>query len=104
MGEIIAFPSGRPDPSGTTTAAAQRRPTETVFQDRGWRILELPSAGQFLAVSDYCRRGIEVGRFDPHADCGNHHHVTAIALLTRSAAHERLARYSIAWLNSVGPP
>jgi hypothetical protein len=103
MGEVIAFPSDRPDPSGKTTTAAQRRPTETVFQDRGWRILELPSAGQFLAVSDYCRRGIEVGRFDPQADCGNHHDGTEIAILTRCAADERLARCSIAWLNSGGP-
>jgi hypothetical protein len=103
MGEIIAFPSDRPDQSGMTAAAPDRRPTETVFQDRGWRILELPSAGQFLAVSDYCRRGVEVGRFDPQADCGDHHSGTEIAILTRCAADERLARCSIAWLNSGGP-
>ena len=103
MGEVIAFPSDRPDPPGKNTAAPQRRPPETVFQDRGWRILELPSAGQFLAVSDYYRRGVEVGRFDPQADWDNHHEGTEIAILTRCAVDERLARCSIAWLNSDGP-
>jgi hypothetical protein len=102
MGEIIPFPSGRPDRAGRT-AAAQRRPPETVFHDRGWRILELPSAGRFLAVSAYYRRGIEVGRFDPRADPENQHDGTEIAILTRCAADERLARCTIAWLNSGGP-
>jgi hypothetical protein len=102
VGEIIPFPSRHAD-SSEARAAAQRRPPETVFHDRGWRILEMPSAGQFLAVSPYCRRGIEVGRFDPQADCENHHEGTEVAILTRCAADERLSRCAIAWLNSGGP-
>ncbi len=102
MGEIIPFPSRRRDKL-EAIPAAQWRPPETVFYDRGWRILELPSVGQFLAVSAYCRRGIEVGRFDPQADCDNHHDGTEIAILTRCAADERLSRCAIAWLNSGGP-
>jgi hypothetical protein len=101
MGDIIPFPSRRPDKSGE--AAARHRAPETVFRDRGWRILELPSAGRFLAVSDYCRRGVEVGRFDPQADCDNQHDGTEIAILTWCAGDERLARCAIAWLNSGGP-
>jgi hypothetical protein len=104
MGEIIPFPSFRPDASRSrVTAAAQRRPPETIFQDRGWRILELPSAGKFLAVSDYYRRGVEVGRFDPLAHPRNQHEGSEIAILTRCAADERLARCAIGWLNSGGP-
>jgi hypothetical protein len=102
MGEIVPFPSRRPD-NRETASAARSRPAETVFHDRGWRILELPSAGQFLAVSAYCRRGVEVGRFDPQADCDNHHEGTEIAILTRCAADERLSRCAIGWLNSGGP-
>ena len=101
MGE--SFRSRRAAPTGRARPGARQRPPETVFHDRGWRILELPSAGQFLAVSDYCRRGIEVGRFDPQADRDNHHGGTEIAILTRCAADERLARCAIAWLNSGGP-
>jgi hypothetical protein len=83
--------------------AAQRRASATIFHDRGWRILELPTTGQFLAVSDYCRRGIEVGRFDPFADSSNQHSGTEIAILTRCAVDERLARCAIGWLNAGGP-
>ena len=101
MGEIIPFPFRRPARPGEL--AVRYRPPETVFGERGWRILELPNAGRFIAVSDYCRRGIEVGRFDPRADCGNQHDGTEIAILTRCAADERLARCAIAWLNSGGP-
>jgi hypothetical protein len=101
MGDIIPFPSQSLDRSRQRTA--RHRPPETVFHDRGWRILQLPSAGQFLAVSDYCRRGVEVGRFDPRADCANQHGGTEIAILTRCANDERLARCAIAWLNSGGP-
>jgi hypothetical protein len=102
MGEIIRFP----DHTGGITAdkvTAPRHPTERVFENRGWRILEVPSAGQFLAVSDYCRYGVEIGRFDPQADRENHHEGTEIAILTRCAADEKLSRCAIAWLNSGGP-
>jgi len=102
MGEVIPFPSARRRGS-RELAVAQRRPPETVFHDRGWRILQLPSAGKFLAVSDYCRPGIEVGRFDPLADVHNEHGGTEIAILTRCAGDERLARCAIGWLNSGGP-
>lgn len=101
MGDIIPFPS--PSLAGSGKPSARHRPPETVFHDRGWRILELPSAGRFLAVSDYCRRGVEVGRFDPQADCADQHGGTEIAILTRCAGDERLARCAIAWLNSGGP-
>jgi hypothetical protein len=102
MGEVIPFPSsGRA--GAARIAAARQRPPQTVFQDRGWRILQFPSAGRFLAVSGYCRRGIEVGRFDPQADADDQHDGTEIAILTRCAADERLARCTIGWLNSGGP-
>ncbi len=101
MAEIVPFPP-RPTRPGQT-AALQHRSPEMVFHDRGWRILQLPNAGRFLAVSDYCRRGIEVGRFDPKADADNQHQGTEIAILTRCASDERLARCAIAWLNSSGP-
>jgi hypothetical protein len=103
MGEVIPFPSrdiARGDPAQN---AARHRPPQTVFHDRGWRILELPSAGRFVAVSDYCRPGIEVGRFDPQAERDNQHSGSEIAILTRCAADERLARCAIGWLNSGGP-
>jgi hypothetical protein len=102
MGDIIPFPSSRRNRS-RENAKAQPRPPETVFHDRGWRILQLPSAGRFVAVSDYCRRGVEVGRFDPRAGCDNHHDETDIAILTRCSTDERLARCAIGWLNSDGP-
>jgi hypothetical protein len=96
MGEVIAFPTrDRADGRGS--------PPETVFENRGWRILELPRAGRFVAVSSYCRRGIEVGRFDPRASRGNYHEGTEIAVLTRCGRDERLARCAIAWINSGGP-
>jgi hypothetical protein len=98
MGEVIPFPSAHAE-----APAARRRPPETVFHDRGWRILELPSAGRFLAVSAYCRRGVEVGRFNPLADRRNQHEGTEVAILTRCTADERLARCAIGWLNSGGP-
>ena len=98
MGEVVSFPSARAE-----VPAARRRVPETVFHDHGWRILELPSAGRFLAVSAYCRRGVEVGRFDPSADRRNQHEGTEVAILTRCAADERLARCAIGWLNSGGP-
>jgi hypothetical protein len=66
MGEVIPFPS-RNIAEAAVGTAARRRPPATVFHDRGWRILELPSSGQYLAVSSYCRRGIVVGRFAPQA-------------------------------------
>lgn len=97
MGELVAFPrAGRP-------AGRPGRPPETVFEDRGWRILELPSVGRFVALSDYCRRGIEVGRFDPQADGTNAHQGTEIAILTGCAGDEPLSRCAIAWLNAGGP-
>lgn len=102
MGEVVPFPS-RTVTRALEGAAAQRRPPATVFHDRGWRILELPSTGQFLAVSGHCRRGIEVGRFDPREEPDNHHGGTEIAILTRCGADERLSRCAIAWLNSGGP-
>lgn len=103
MGELIPFPSLRPDRSGQTARTPRRRPPETVFQHDGWRILEIPSAGKFLALSGYCRRGVVIGRFDPQSDRDDHHAGTEIAILTRCAADERLARCAIAWLNSGGP-
>ena len=102
MGEVIPFP---PRSSAVTAAetTARRRPPTTVFHDCGWRILELPSSGQFLAVSSYCRRGVVVGRFAPQAAAENHHEGTEIAILTRCGADEKLARCAIGWLNSGGP-
>lgn len=99
MGEILPFPSRRKAAAG----ARRVRPPETVFENRGWRILEVPRIGRFLAVSAYCRRGVEVGRFHPEAAAANHHDGTEIAVLTRCAADERLSRCAIAWLNSGGP-
>ena len=102
MGEVIPFPS-RSVAQAAVETVARRRPPTTVFHDRGWRILELPSSGQYLAVSSYCRRGVVVGRFAPQAAADNHHEGTEIAILTRCGADEKLARCTIAWLNSVGP-
>src|SRR3984893_7402140 len=102
MGEVIPFPS-RNIAEAAVGTAARRRPPATVFHDRGWRILELPSSGQYLAVSSYCRRGIVVGRFAPQAVAENHHEGTEIAILTRCGADEKLARCTLAWLNSGGP-
>jgi hypothetical protein len=102
MGEIIPFPSHNSGGS-PQVAAGQRRAPATVFHDRGWRILEMPRTGQFLAVSAYCRRGVEVGRFDPRLDPENHHGGTEIAILTGCGADERLSRCAIGWLNSSGP-
>jgi hypothetical protein len=98
MGEVVSFPSARRE-----TSYVRQRPPATVYEGRGWRILEFPSAGQYLALSDYCRRGIEVGRFNPEADSDNHHEGTDIAILTKCAADERLSRCAIGWLNSGGP-
>src|SRR5712672_398750 len=47
MGEVIPFPS-RNVAEAAVGNVARRRPPATVFQDRGWRILELPSSGQYL--------------------------------------------------------
>jgi hypothetical protein len=102
MGEIIPFPS-RNSAGSPPVAAGQRRAPATVFDDRGWRILEMPRTGQFLAVSAYCRRGVEVGRFDPRVGSDNHHEGTEVAILTRCGADERLSRCAIGWLNSGGP-
>ena len=66
MGEVIPFPSRNVAEAAVGTVAG-RRPPATVFHDRGWRILELPSSGQYLAVSGYCRRGVVVGGFAPQA-------------------------------------
>ena len=102
MGDVIPFP-----PHGAAgsraTASGQRRAPATVFHDRGWRILEIPQTGQFLAVSAYCRRGVEVGRFDPRAGADNHHEGTEIAILTQCATDEPLSRCAIGWLNANGP-
>ena len=98
MGEVVPFPS-----RNATDGAAVRRAPNTVFHDRGWRILEMPRTGQFLAVSPYCRRGVEVGRFDPREEPDNHHGGTEIAILTQCGADERLSRCAIGWLNSGGP-
>jgi len=95
MGEIVPFPSHR------RAAPPRSRPPEIVFENRGWRILALPGAGRFLAVSDYCRRGIEVGRFDPRTPPGSGGEV---AILLRCAADERLSRCAVAWLNSAKGP
>jgi len=102
MGEVIPFPS-RSAAGATAETTARQRPPATVFHDRGWRILELPSSGQYLAVSGYCRRGIVVGRFAPEAGADNHHEGTEIAILTHCGADEKLARCTIGWLNSGGP-
>ena len=97
MGEVVRFPTRRRDTDEMPSPAA------AVFEERGWRILELPAAGKFLAVSDYCRRGIEIGRFDPHVDRAKFHSGTEIAMLSRCGRDERLARCAIAWVNSGGP-
>jgi hypothetical protein len=101
MGEIIRFPDRRD--RGADQPAAPPPASERVFENRGWRILEVPAAGRFLAVSDYRRGGVEIGRFDPRAERANHHEGTEIAILTRCAGDERLSRCAIAWLNSGGP-
>jgi hypothetical protein len=96
MGEVIPFPSrGR---------GAASRPPRVVFENRGWHILALPDSGRFLAVSDYCRRGVEVGRFDPQAEPRDHHGGSEVAVLLRVAADERLLRCAVAWLNSPQGP
>jgi len=102
MGEVIPFPSRNAAGPAMGTALRQR-PPETVFHNNGWRILELPSSGEYRAISAYCRRGILVGRFAPQAAAENHHEGTDIAILTRCGADEKLARCTIAWLNSDGP-
>ena len=102
MGEVIPFPSHGAAGSRAIASGHWRAPA-TVFHDRGGRILEMPQTGQFLAVSAYCRRGVEVGRFDPRADADNHHEGTEIAILTRCGADERLSRCAIGWLNCSGP-
>lgn len=98
MGQVVAFPSLR-----RAAEIRQQRPPETVYEAGGWRILEVPAAGQFLALSEYCRRGVEVGRFDPEADSEDHHDGTEIAILTRCGADEKLSRCAIGWLNADGP-
>src|SRR5258708_16445514 len=75
MGEVIPFPSRNVAEAAVGTLA-RRRPPATIFHDRGWRILELPSRGQFLAVSSYCPRGILVGRLAPQAAAPNPHQRT----------------------------
>src|SRR5260370_9035609 len=102
MGEVIPFPSRNVAEAAVGTIA-MRHPPATVFHDRGWRILELPSSGQFLPVSSYCRRGIVVGRFAPQAAAQNHHEGTEIAILTRCAAHEKLSPCTIPCRNSLRP-
>jgi len=98
MGEVVPFPA-----AAHHTPAELARSPATVFEERGWRILEVPRAGQFVAVSGYCRTGVEVGRFDPCSDSDNRHEGTEIAILTRCAPDERLSRCAIAWLNAGGP-
>jgi hypothetical protein len=99
MGEVVSFPAVRRQRDGD----ASGRPPATVFEAAGWRILEFPEAGQFVAVSGYCRTGVEVGRFDPRVDRGNHHAGTDIAILTNCSADEKLSRCAIGWLNHDGP-
>ena len=65
--------------------------------------LRSPDAGWFLAVSNYCRDGLVIGRFDPRAGRQNHHEGTEIAILTRCAGDEALSRCAIGWLNAGGP-
>lgn len=101
MGEVVPFPSPR---RVAAAVLARRQVPETVFENRGWRILALSGAGRFLAVSDYCRRGVEVGRFDPQAEPGLERTGGAVAMLSRCGADERLSRCAIAWLNSAGAP
>ena len=96
MGEIVPFRSRR-------KIAEKTAPPMTVFEERGWRILELPAAGRFLAVSDYSRRGVDVGRFDPLVPPANNHQGSEIADLTRCGGDERLARCAVGWVNSGGP-
>lgn len=98
MGEVVPFPA-----AARHTPAKLARSPATVFEERGWRILEMPQAGQFVAVSGYCRTGVEVGRFDPRSDSDNRHEGTEIAILTQCAPDERLSRCAIAWLNADGP-
>jgi hypothetical protein len=98
MGEIIPFPSRR---RGIGDGVSRLRPPETVFENRGWHILALPNAGRFLAVSGYCRRGVELGRFDPRAQPRRD---GAVAILTRCAGDEKLSRCAVAWLNSTQGP
>jgi hypothetical protein len=95
MGEVIPFPVR------SRAAASRQPPPETVFEDRGWRILALPGAGRFVAVSDYCRHGVEIGRFDPLTEPRSG---SEVAVLTRCAADERLSRCAVAWLNSAKGP
>lgn len=103
MGEVVAFPSAKsPIVAQPDHDAERQRPPATVFEEVGWRILEFPHAGQFIALSTYCRRGVEVGRFDPRVDADNHHAGTEVAILT-SGADERLSRCAIGWLNTDGP-
>src|ERR1700730_784277 len=97
MGEVVPFPSRH------RVAEKTAHPPETVFEDRGWRILELPGAGRFLAMSGYSRRGIEIGSFDPRVPRADHHQGTEIAILTRCGRDEQLARCAIGWVNSGGP-
>jgi hypothetical protein len=99
VGEVIAFPSHRR--SGGRAAV---QPPRVVFEHSGWRILALTDAGRFLAVSEACRRGVEVGRFDPRAQPEDHHGGSAVAILLRAAADEQLSRCAIAWLNSPQGP
>lgn len=97
MGEVVPFPPRR-------RGAAASRPPRVVFENRGWHILALPDAGRFLAVSDTCRRGVEIGRFDPRADPADHHGGSEVAILLRAAADEALSRCAAAWLNSPQGP
>ena len=44
MGQVVPFPSRR-----RAAEIRRQRPPETVFEAGGWRILEVPAAGQFNA-------------------------------------------------------
>lgn len=101
MGEVVAFPSAN-SPAAADPGAEPRRSPAMVFEEAGWRILEFPQAGQFIALSTYRRGGVEVGRFDPRADAANHHDGTEVAILM-NGVDERLSRCAIAWLNTDGP-
>ena len=100
MGDVIPFPSTHvaAEARGNATRSGARR--RRFFMTAAGAFSNCRAAGQFLAVSGYCRRGIVVGRFDPQADADNHHEGTEIAILTRCGAdekpgalHDRLAEF-----------
>jgi hypothetical protein len=102
MGEVVPFAVAGRRAAGEGDGDGRLAPS-TVYQDHGWRVLELPQAGQFVALSAYCRGGIEIGRFDPESAAGTHHGGSDVAILTRCGTDESLSRCAIGWLNADGP-